>query len=292
MFRHKRQKNPPRRRLQEQHTAPEPLRPVVFGGLRQAIQSGFLIGNQGHDRAGEYADRNSGISQRFHGAQTEVGPWCAWLQQPCQARVQRSDGHIHRNRIALRDLFQQGDIAGHQIRFRGYGNLQTAVRGENLQRGAGSPIPSFRRLIRISGGADGDAAARKPPQFAPQIRSNFGLRVDLVFEILALPQFHELMRVARVAVAASKFTTAVGIQAPRKRHARFTPVEQAAGRKFKVLDGPFGLQDFAPRPQRRYSGQVRLGRDCKEHFRYVRLFFACCQVIYRHCQLRDILRFL
>ena len=81
-------------------------------------------------------------------------------------------------------------------------------------------------------------------QFLTQEMCGGGLRVDLVFEIEGV-HFHELVGVAGVAVFASEFATAIGVDGPLEGHGGFSAVQNAAGGDFKILDGALSFEQFA-----------------------------------------------
>ena len=69
--------------------------------------------------------------------------------------------------------------------------------------------------------------------------------VYLSLEIYTVPQFHEFVGVARVAIFAGEFTAAIGIDGPGKGHSGHrATVEQRANRQgevFHVVSLPKGL---------------------------------------------------
>src|SRR2546428_10117129 len=80
--------------------------------------------------------------------------------------------------------------------------------------------PLYRGLIRpvyrLPNHSFGDF---NPPQLlAEQIRGVL-LDVDLLFEIHPISHFHEFVRVAGMAILASKLAAAVGVDGPGERHA-------------------------------------------------------------------------
>ena len=83
-----------------------------------------------------------------------------------------------------------------------------------------------------------------------------GFGIDLLFELAAVVQAHELVSIAGVAVTAAEFAAAIGIDRPLKRHTRFRAVEDAACGELEVFNFPLGFQQIA------LSGHFR---DADEH---------------------------
>ena len=120
---------------------------------------------------------------------------------------------------------------------------------ENLEDGVRPHETPLGGLIRIGRRADCNGLAFI--DFRQLALQNFGhsrFRVDLVFECGGV-FFHELVRVAGVAIFAAEFAAAVGIDGPAERHARFGPVQQAARGDLEILHGAFGFENLALRSQ-------------------------------------------
>ena len=114
-----------------------------------------------------------------------------------------------------------------QSRRRGRAILAAENRPDGRVFTAEFPQRVTGRLIRIGGGADRYAAAAVDSfQLPPENPRHIRLRVDLVFELEAVAQFHEFVCVARVAILAAEFAAAVRIQTPLERHAGPGPVQQ------------------------------------------------------------------
>src|SRR5208282_2449630 len=75
-------------------------------------------------------------------------------------------------------------------------------------------------------------------QLRLQERRRLLLDENLSFEVHAVPQFHELVGVARVAVLAGKFATTVRVDRPRKRKiaSAYHPAKQRTRPEGKVFD--------------------------------------------------------
>ena len=66
--------------------------------------------------------------------------------------------------------------------------------------------------------------------------------IDLALEVRAIPQLHELVRIASVAVLAAKFATTIGVDHPAERHPRAgTLREKAARGEIEIFDVALGL---------------------------------------------------
>ena len=102
-------------------------------------------------------------------------------------------------------------------------------------------------------------------QVLTQASLNAALGVDPVFEVVAVPEFHELMCVTGIAVAATKLAAPVRVQAPGERHAGPDTVERTAGFDLEILDRPLRFENFASGCQTRNTDQVRLRRIAGQH---------------------------
>src|SRR6266567_3439445 len=92
---------------------------------------------------------------------------------------------------------------------------------ELFHDGAGNAELPLRWLIRIGGRANSDTLPfAYSLEFLPQQPARVLFYVNLAFKIQAVPQLHEFVRITGIAVLAGKFTTAVRINHPGKRHAR------------------------------------------------------------------------
>jgi hypothetical protein len=66
--------------------------------------------------------------------------------------------------------------------------------------------------------------------------------VDLALEVRAVTQFHELVRIAGVAVFTAKFATPIWIDHPAERHPRAGAFrEKTAGGEVEIFDLALGL---------------------------------------------------
>src|SRR5437016_14456429 len=99
-------------------------------------------------------------------------------------------------------------------------------------------VAAFCWLIRISSRPNSDFLARLDlAQFVPQQVRGVLLDVDLALEIHAVAHFHELMRIARVAVLAGELAAAIGVDRPGKRHARrSTAAQPRAGWQSEIFN--------------------------------------------------------
>src|SRR5437016_11580772 len=103
----------------------------------------------------------------------------------------------------------------------------------------GDPVTTLRGLVRIRCRANGDLLARfYLLQVTTQQPSALLLREYLAFEIDAVTQLHEFVRVTRVTVLASEFASPIRIDGPGERHSFscIALVQQGLYGKSEVLD--------------------------------------------------------
>ena len=140
-------------------------------------------------------------------------------------------------RVLLGDDFQQVDIAGEQVGFRGDAQGTPALSCENRQDIPRDLKSAFGGLVRIRCSSQADALARRnAAKFAPKVLGIEGLDKDLAFELLRIPKFHELVRVSRVTVLATELAPAIRVDCPIEWH--LTPTgaaDEAAGRDLAIF---------------------------------------------------------
>ena len=92
------------------------------------------------------------------------------------------------------------------------------------------PKLSFGRLIWVRGRANRDTlSGAHLLQFLPQQPCAMFLNVDFALKFQSVAHFHELVRIARIAIFAGELAAAVRIDLPGEGHARrVTACEQAA----------------------------------------------------------------
>src|SRR5579859_60510 len=152
--------------------------------------------------------------------------------------------------------------------------------GKLFENSAGNLVTAFGGLIGIRCGTEGDRLMRlHTPQFVPQQIRGVLLHVNLLLEVHAVPHFHEFVRVARIAVAASELASAVGIDRPGKWHLTFAdaPVEQRLGREGEILDVMPFPDGLTLRGQARDTDQFGLARKREQRqggHKRIRLLFA------------------
>src|SRR6266700_1683026 len=89
--------------------------------------------------------------------------------------------------------------------------------------------PPLGRLIRVGGGAErDDFVLLEAPQLIGKARGVKSLGENPALELERVAQFHELMRIARIAVLAPELATAIGIDSPAKRQAHADRFRQEA----------------------------------------------------------------
>ena len=180
------------------------------------------------------------------GLQAEFGPWSARFQQSGQLLIHRGDGDVDAEHIAAGDLAQQVQIAHDEVALGDQSQVPAALSGEDLQDGAGAFEAALGGLVRVGGGADGDAfvLVLNARQFLPEKVAGGGLGVDLVFEIRRV-EFHELVSVAGIAVLAADFAAPVGVDGPAEGHVGFGAVQDTPRRNFEILHAALGFEQFA-----------------------------------------------
>jgi hypothetical protein len=278
MLRDEGEEDAPGTRHQEQNAAAEIRRAVIARSFGESVEARFVVGDEGHDRVWEDADRNTGIGEGPDGFEAKVRPRRAGFEQTGEVRIQRGDGDVHADGVSFCNFGEQRNIARHEIGFGGDGERRPAVFGEDFEGGPGALEAAFGGLVRVRCSADGDAGGavdlhQFPAQNGRQVR--FG--VDLVFEFGAVAQFHELVGVAGVAIPASEFAPAIGIESPLKRHSGPGPVQHAFAADFEILDDPLRFQNLARGGKFGDPDQARRGRIAEQHPSSIRLLFAYCQ---------------
>src|SRR5262249_30419636 len=130
-------------------------------------------------------------------------------------------GDVNAEAVIPRDGLQQIEIADDQVRLGYQSKGKPPVPCQLFHDGARHSEFPLRRLVRIGGGADGDALTRAHLlELLAQEPGAVLLDVNLALKIQAVAQLHELVGVARVAVFAGKLASPVGIDHPGEGHAR------------------------------------------------------------------------
>jgi len=212
---------------------------------------------------------------RERGFEAQIGARGARFEFAGERSIERGDGDVDTEVVPARDVGEQRDIAGHQIRLGGDVERETRMFGEGFENGACAFETAFGGLVGIGRGADGDAAGGVcAAQFAAEDLANVGFRVDAVLKIGAVAQFHEFMGIPGIAITAAKLTTPVRVDTPRKRHAGPGPVEHAAAIDLEIPDGPFGFQDFAFGRKASNTDQTRRGRIAEQQHTSIFAFYS------------------
>src|ERR1700682_3628558 len=134
---------------------------------------------------------------------------------------------------------QNLDIARDQVRLGHNSNRETGVPRQFLEDCARNLETPLRRLIRIRRRANRYLLVTLDLfQLGPQEPRSLLLDENLSFEVHAVPQFHELVCVARVAVLAGKLAATIRID---RRHegqiaAAYHPAEQGSRSEGKVFN--------------------------------------------------------
>ena len=133
--------------------------------------------------------------------------------------------------------------------------------GELFQNSARDFVAAFGGLVGIGRGAERDGfVGLHAMQVVAEQSGGVLLDVDFLLELHAIAHFHELVGVAGVAVAASEFAAAVGIDGPGKRHLTVADaaVQQRLGGKREVFDIVPFAQGFALGGEARDANQAGL----------------------------------
>src|ERR1700694_974925 len=139
----------------------------------------------------------------------------------------------------LADAPQNLDIARDQVRLGHNSNRKTGVPRQFLEDRARNLETPLRRLIRISRRANRDLLRTLDLfQLRPQEPRRLLLDENLSFEVHAVPQFHELVGIPRVAVLAGKLAAAIRIDRPceGKIASAYHPAEQRSSAEGKVFN--------------------------------------------------------
>ncbi len=136
-----------------------------------------------------------------------------------------------------------------------------------IEDGARNLETPLGRLIRVSRGANRNLfPALDLFQLRPKKRRCLLLDENLPFEVRTVPQFHELVGVACIAILASKLTPAIRIDRPRER--QIAPAHHAAEQRSrperKVLDLVSLAQRFTFGGDPRDADKFRVGFDIGE----------------------------
>src|SRR5579862_4716239 len=131
--------------------------------------------------------------------------------------------------------------------------------GKFFEKGSRDFEATLGRLIGIGCCSESNFFARfYLPEFLSKQISRVLLDEDLLLKLDAVAHFHELVRVARIAVFAGEFASAVGIDRPSKRHADAgAAVEEGTDREGEILDLMTLAQRFAVGGEARNSDELR-----------------------------------
>src|SRR5262245_53955554 len=100
---------------------------------------------------------NAGATKRSHCLETEIRTWRSRFQNARQVGVSCSNGDMDRQAVPGCDGAQQIEIAQDEVGFGNQPQRQTCMPGKFFHDGPGNFVLSLRRLVWISGGADGNA---------------------------------------------------------------------------------------------------------------------------------------
>ena len=186
------------------------------------------------------------------GRQAQCGTGRERLQQTGQALIERGDGQCTRILFlrAIRAMSAASRATRSDLVVMPISSPRSS--GEGLQHLASDVETPLGRLIGIGGRADPDrVAGLEPPKFGPKRGGHKLFCINLALEQLRIAQFHELMRVAGVAILATELAAAIGIQGIDGPHAARTAADEAPSFEFEVFHLTLGFEHVAG------SGQAR-----------------------------------
>src|SRR5258708_37316110 len=278
----KRQEHSRRARLEEKRIGKDPLRARFARGFYQSLKVAWPIRDLRQHRCANYARVDARKIQLANCLQPQIGPRRPRLQFACQFHIDRGHGHIHADPVVLAHPPQNLDIARDHVRLGHNSNRETRVPRQFLDDCPRNLETPLRRLIRIRRRANRDLLpALDPFQLRPKQPRRLLLDENLSFKVHALPQFHELVRIARVAVLAGKLATAIRIDGPRERKiaSAYHPAEQRSrpdGKVFNVVSlaqrlgfggDPRDAHKF--RMSGGFAGQCEERKSRHKHIRYL-----------------------
>src|ERR1700733_1734386 len=173
---------------------------------------------------------------------------------------------MHTHPIFSGDAGHERGVVRHEIGLGGEAEVESALAGEHFQHLAGDLEAALSRLVGIGGGADPDGIARfQAPNFGPKRKCVKLFRVNLALEKLRIAQFHEFMRVARIAIFTAIFTAAIGIYGPDGPHPSRAASDEPARFKFQILDLALGFEQVAGSGQARNTDKLGGGIVIEKH---------------------------
>src|ERR1700674_2521165 len=239
VFRQKRQEYRRRARLEEKRIGEDPLRACFARGLHQCLKVARPVRDLRQHWRTDHARVHARKIQLANRLQPQIGTRRSRLQLPRQVRIHRGYGHIYRDPVMLAHAPQNLDIARHQVRLGHNSNRETGLPRQFLEDCPRNLETPLRRLIRICRRANRDLLLTLDLfQLRSQEPRGLLLYENLSFEVHAVPQFHELMGIARVAVLTGKLATTIRIDRPRKRKiaSAYHPAEQRSRPEGKVFN--------------------------------------------------------
>ena len=109
---------------------------------------------------------------------------------------------------------------------------------------------------------------------------------NLAFEELGLVQFHEFVRIARVAILAAEFAAAIRVNGPDEAHHRIrVPADEAARFELEVFNALFLLKHSARCREFRDADELRWWVVFEQH--RTGFIFAFCSPIVKRASLPD-----
>ena len=113
-----------------------------------------------------------------------------------------------------------------------------------IEDGAGQAVLPLGGLIGIGGGADRDGfSGRERAQFGTERCGVEMLYENFALEVFGLAEFHEFVSVAGVAILATEFAAAIGIDHPAEGHAGTgAACDVFSGGEFEVFRTTLGFE--------------------------------------------------
>ena len=117
--------------------------------------------------------------------------------------------------VAAGNLTEIAKVAGDESRFGDDADGETALLGEDGKNALRDAQSALDWLVGVGGCADGDLLAGTDlAQLLPEEPGGVVLGEDFALEVGRIAELHELVGVARIAVAAGKLAAAVGVDGP------------------------------------------------------------------------------
>jgi hypothetical protein len=199
-------------RLQEQRSRGEELRSCFRRSFCNCTDRVSTVGNAGHKRRAEDARADAGLAQAGERANAQIRPWRARFEKAGEPSAHGSDGQMQGEFVALRNFLEQIDVARNQGGFGDDSKAESSLSREDLQQGARDALRSLQGLIGICSCAQCDLGAGfQLRKFLVEEPGRVFLEVDLVLELVGIPDLQELVGETGITITAGELTTAVGI---------------------------------------------------------------------------------